>query len=148
MDIEAGLKEILGSRAFAVEPKTKSCSSWICVLKTTRVGDEGDTYKILETARPAFYEKKTELAAVIKEWDGCTAGYLLKVLKRIFRSKKVTPKKGTDWYRLDEADLTWLKDLRICNGGRHDGTFLDVEVIAFLGANTTAQLRKEGLYSR
>ena len=144
MDIEAGLKGIVEGRKLAAQPKTNGSRSWICVMGT---GTEGgaSTYKMFETARIAVYEQKPELATVIIEWKG--NGYLLKVFRRIFRSKRVVPKRGTVRYQLDSADLAWLKGLNICDAGDRDGSSLEIEVIAFTGANTIAQLRKEGLYS-
>lgn len=145
MNIEIGLKEILERRGLVGEPVTGT-GSWICVVKTSTSEDGTAMYKFLQTARLAAHESKAEILAVIKERDGAS-GYLLKVLKRIFRPKKVSPKRGVIRYQLDDDDLSWLKGLHICNAGRHAGSLLENEVIAFVGADTIADLRKEGLYT-
>jgi hypothetical protein len=146
MDIEAGLKQILERRKLAAQPEASNFhQSWIFVMKTTSPEFPG-TYKLLLTGRKAAYENRPEVATAITIWNGAPSQFALKVLRRIFISKRVIPKRGAVWYRLGEADLAWLKGINICNGGRHEGVFLDGEVIAFLGANTIAEIRREGLY--
>ena len=136
-EFEDGLKAILEKRKLEVEPLGQH--SWICILKAmTEEGLEG--YKLLNTGRIKVYETKPGLVAIIKERGG-EGDYLLKVLRRILKPKSISaPRTRTTIYQLDDADLTWLKSLNVCNG-----TFLSNEVIGFLGANTISQLRKEGL---
>jgi len=143
MDLEAGLKQILEKRASAL-PQRKGNNNWVYVMEAA--SGEAGTYKILEASRREVLQTKAGVAAVIHEWDAYPGRFFLKVIKRIFRSKKYSPKKGVFWYRLDDADILWLKGLRAFN--RHfAGLFFENEVIAFTGATTVAELRREGLYT-
>jgi len=146
MKLENGLRELLSKRVLTEEPR-EGQYSWVVFVKGNSESQSTKMYKMIHTGRLQTQLKNisrdkkfaTETPIVIKVWDG--ADYFAKVIRQIFKSKKVTPSiGGKNWFQFDALDIKWLKSLPVCKSFG-----LDSEVCTLLGANTMNEVRKEGL---
>ena len=146
MKLENRLRELLSKRALTEEPRVGRYS-WVVFVKGNSESQSTNMYKMIHTGRLQTQLKNigrdkkfaAEEPIVIKVWDG--ADYFAKVMRRIFKSKKVTPTiGGKDWFQLDARDIKWLRSIPVCKSFG-----LDSEACTLLGANTLHEVRKEGL---
>lgn len=95
-DLVTTLKQIVEKRIINKEPSVGSYS-WICIFKTIPLEKGQSYYKIGKTSRLETYLARQKREStystgtpqlVLKAWGG--AEYLVKVIRRIFKDKRVS----------------------------------------------------------
>jgi len=108
-----------------------------------KIGQTGrlETYLAKLKKEPLFSKDTTPL--VVKVWGG--ASYFIKVIRRIFRDKRISPAMGGNgWYALSDDDVSWLSKLRIAETANIESAVYDI--FDKSDPLLISRLRKEGLW--